>query len=208
MLASAAFAPTLALAAPTTIFFDDFAAEIGAAGAGLGSANFASTTNQSLANFTVTDGSLDLFTNTGFGLPCGSAGCLDLDGTTGNAARIETGTALSFVAGATYDITLTISGKNGGSAESLSFGLLGGPTDTFTSPVGAQAATTAVLSFTAAGSFADTLFIDHADGDNAGLLLDAVRVEESLPSTVPVPASLPLALAGLGLLAGIARRRG
>lgn len=195
--------PVLAQAATTTtIFFDDFATEVAAA------TTTVSITNYSpLANWNITDGAVDLFTDGGFALPCGSAGCLDMDGSISNAARLESKTAFSFTAGKTYTLTLAIAGKNGSAAESLTFGVLGAHSAPISSPAGTSGAGTYDLSFIALSDFAQVIFVDHAGGDSRGLLLDSVKLTETAPTpAVPLPAGLPLlaaALAGFGL----ARRR-
>ncbi len=195
-------APVAAPAATTTIFTEDFAEEVAGATGTVATLNFAG-----LDQFDIVDGAVDLFTNGGFGLPCGSAGCLDLDGTVGNAARLESKSALSFASGASYDFTLDISGKNGNGNESLTFGVIGGPSQVLSMPVNDNAARTVTLSFIGAGSVAK-IFIDHAGGDNFGILLDAVTITETTGAAViPLPAALPLMLAGLGGLAYVGRRR-
>lgn len=188
--------------ATTVIFFDDFAAEVANASGTVATTNFTG-----LVNWTITDGAVDLFTNGGFGLPCGSAGCLDLDGSTSNAVTMNTNSAFAFVAGSIYDIAINISGKNGSNAETLSFGLTGTTLSrTFTMPTGDTAARIETLSFTAASDFSASLFIDHFGGDNRGILLDSVTVSlDAAP--VPLPASLPLLAAAGGALALIRRRR-
>lgn len=200
LAAVAGLAPGLAAAAPVEIFYDDFAAEVAGAPGTVQTTNFSP-----LANWDIVDGTVDLFTHGGFGLPCGSTGCLDLDGSTGNAARLELKYETIFMAGVTYTLTLGLSGKNGGGLETLTFGTVGHAMTTYTSPAGAGSPVTLTTSFTYGATTADKLFLDHAGGDNYGLLLDFVRLEHDAPA-VPLPAGLPLLLAGLGGLAMLRRR--
>lgn len=205
MLAAAlVFAPAISQAAPMTLFFDDFAAEVANAPGTVASVNFSP-----LSMFDITEGAVDLFTNGGFGLPCGSEGCLDLDGTRLDAARLESKDMMSIVSGKSYELSLSLSGKNGGGDETVTWGLLGGPETSFNSPAGGQAATVEKLEFVAGSTFDAKIFIDHSGGDNFGLLLDAVEltVDMDLPNQVPVPASLPLLMGAGGLLMALRRRR-
>lgn len=199
-----AVSPAVASAATSTLFSDDFAAEVvGKPATGFQLTNFAP-----LAQWDIVDGAVDMFTNGGFGLPCGSAGCLDLDGTVGNAARLESKTTFSFLAGANYTMSLTISGKNGNGNESLTFGVIGGETKTLSMPAGDNAARTVDLDFLQIGSTSGKLFIDHSGGDNFGILLDAVSLTETTAmNAIPLPATLPLAIGGLAALGAIGARR-
>lgn len=197
--------PGLASAATTTLFDDDFAPEVAGAVGTVSTLNFTG-----LTNWTITDGAVDLFTNGGFGLPCGSAGCLDLDGSVTNAVAMQTNVAFSFVTGNTYDLALDLSGRNSSGAESLDFGILGGPSVNYSVAAGAPAAGIQTLSFTALSDFSGAIFLDHAGGDNFGLLLDRVTLTETTPNgiaPVPLPASSLLMVAGFGALALQRRRR-
>ena len=202
-----ALAPFSASAAAVTVFFDDFAAEV----VGKPTTGFSQINFSPLSQWDIVDGSVDLFTNLGFGLPCGSEGCLDLDGTTSNAARLESKSSFNFMSGVSYDLTLNISGKNGNGSESLTFGLVGGQTQVLSMPAGDNGARLETLSFIGGGSAAK-LFIDHDGGDNFGILLDSVTLSADMgpqPGVIPLPATLPLvvgALAALGVV-GARRRR-
>ncbi len=199
---AAAFVAVPAVAANALeLFFDDFD-EI--------------TTSQlnftGLDNFTVTDGSVDAFVNGGFGLLCPSLGCLDLDGSTLAAGRIESNTVFAFEGGKTYKLELNLSGNQRGAADDfLTFGITGfgssgfpsGATDPF-EPRG--------LTFSSGAAFSGRLFVENGGGDNYGAILDSVRlieVEEGNgdPGVVPLPATLPLVVGALGLF-GLVRRRG
>lgn len=193
--------PVAGEAATVTVFSEDFASEVAGKGLPVQQVNFTG-----LDQFDIIDGSVDLFTNGGFGLPCGSGGCLDLDGTSSSAARIESSSDLTFAAGLAYEITLGISGKNRNGSETLTFGVLGGASSVVSMPSGDNSARIETLAFTGTGISAP-IFIDHDGGDNFGILLDSVTVAETT-APVPLPASLPLLLAALGGAALLGRRRG
>ena len=203
LAAALAVSPAAVSAATTTLLFDDFAAEVAGKSGAVAISNFSP-----LTQWNIVDGTVDLFANGGSGLPCGSAGCLDLDGTANDAARIESKTTFSFVAGSTYEVTLAISGKNGNGNESLSYGIVGGPNSSVSMLSGDNAARTASFSFLPGASFSAALFIDHAGGDNFGILLDSVTLTETTTTgVVPLPATLPLVLGGFGLLGALRARR-
>jgi hypothetical protein len=203
--AALAMAPIAAAAATITRFYDDFAAEVAGLPTPVAINNFSP-----LANWTFIGGTVDLFTQGGFGrLPCGSEGCLDLDGNSQGAARIHTIQTISFVPGATYDLTLGIAGKNGNADERLVFGIFSGPFMELSMPSGDNAARTVSMApITPVFPFDAVLFIDMEGGDNQGILLDWVRLTETVPDgVVPLPATLPLALGGLAALSLVRMRR-
>jgi hypothetical protein len=192
-------------AVAATLFDDDFAADV----AGMPTTGFAQTNFSPLSQWDIKDGAVDLFTNGGFGLPCGSAGCLDLDGSVANAVRMETTSAISFVVGAVYEMTLIISGKNGNGGESLTYGIVGGQSGSLSMPSGDNVARTVSFSFAPGAAFSAKLFVDHAGGDNFGILLDRVTLTETTPTpgVVPLPATLPLAVGALVALGLVRARR-
>ncbi|ARE41881.1 hypothetical protein RGUI_3740 [Rhodovulum sp. P5] len=187
--------------AATTIFFEDFAEELASIAPANTAGNFTG-----LDSFTIVNGSVDLFGNGGYSLSCQSAGCLDLDGSTSDAARLES-TALSFVAGVTYTLEFTVSGNQRGRAnDTLEYGLTGllnGPL-TLT---GNDSFQTITRTFTMLADATASIYFDHAGGDNYGIILDSVTVTADTPA-VPLPASLPLLGAGLAGLVAMRRRKG
>jgi hypothetical protein len=194
-----------AAAAAAALFDDDFAAEV----VGKPATNYAQVNFSPLTQWDITDGAVDLFTDGGFGLPCGSAGCLDLDGSIGNAVRMVTKASFSFVAGDVYEMTLVISGKNGNGNESLNYGIIGGPGSTLSMPTGDNAGRTVSFSFMPGAGFSAKLYVDHTGGDYYGILLDRVTLTEetSQPGVVPLPATLPLAVGALAALGLVRARR-
>lgn len=212
LLCAAAFAISILFLAPTSsavaaVVFDDDFAEFGS------TPGFTSINQATLDNFSIVDGSVDAFTNTGFSLACPSTGCLDLDGTTGNAGRLES-VGVNLTSGLTYTLSLNLSGNQRNAAvETLTFGLLG------TGGVLASESLNVLsnsgffltsLDFTATATTVAQIFIDHDGGDNFGIILDRVTLTSNTVSTVPLPAALPLlalGLAGLGFSRLVAMKR-
>jgi hypothetical protein len=70
---------------------------------------------------------VDLFTDGGFGLPCPSAGCLDLDGSTGDAAHLRSIPVFTLQDGVTYQLTANVRGNaRGGASDLIVLGMSGG----------------------------------------------------------------------------------
>ena len=181
-------------ASATTIFSDNFDAD--AQGLSVG-----------LSQWAVTSGSIDVI-GPGFFDWCGAGqgNCLDMNGSTGAAGRIET-TILGLIVGKIYTLTFDF-GNNQNSqsssvAEVLSFGL--GATS-YVLNIFAQPTLTASGAYTfVAGSTVETLFFADTGttpGDNGGPLLDNVVL-----SAVPLPAGGLLLLGALGGIAALRRRK-
>jgi hypothetical protein len=189
----------LPASAATTLFSDNFNAET----LGL---------NATLSQWNIQRGSVDVIGNPGFfDIYPGNGRYLDLDGSTGAAGRIESMALFPLVVGETYRLSFSY-GRNPGlglTPESMRFGV----TDNFADPFSLllNQSIPTLLSFSrefTASAAGGRIFFDHAGGDNAGIVIDNVLLE-SLDRTavVPVPAALPLMLAGLAGLGFIARRR-
>ncbi|MBY0436556.1 MAG: VPLPA-CTERM sorting domain-containing protein [Burkholderiales bacterium] len=195
---AAAFATAcIALAGPAaaaTVFSDNFDADTLAL-------------NGSLSNWTVSSGTIDVIGTGSFNFYPGNGNFLDLDGTSNNAGRIETKLPLAFTIGQTYTLSFSF-GRNGGNAESMTYGVTGGNLSQVFSLL--QGGTVPFSAFSidfVASSASGNIFFDHAGGDNQGIVLDNVRLASVGTAVVPVPAALPLMLTGLIALGAIARRR-
>lgn len=170
--------------------------------------------NGSLSNWTIVRQSIDVI-----GLPyqlfCREGlNCVDLDGSTGRAGRIESQN-FTFLSGVTYSLTFWLSENQRG------FDFAGNP-DVVTVSLGSLASRTIALqnsigyvwqqytlTLVGDGSTGAIVF-DHAGGDNVGILLDAVDLDETRPlaaDEVPEPATSALIGAGLVLVASWRRGR-
>jgi hypothetical protein len=128
-----------------------------------------------------------------------------MDGSTGDAGRIDTVLNFNVVAGSSYTISFDY-GVNGGAAETLDFGL-GSNLFSLAIPAGGIASLTPYsVTFLALATETVSLFFEGQGNDNQGPVLDNVLLEQNV-SAVPVPAALPLLAAGLGALGFVARRR-
>lgn len=200
---TAAFAVSTALAsAPAhaaVVFSDNFDAD------GTTSAlNF-----NGLINWTVGNGSIDYIRNGDFGINC-NGGCLDMDGSTGDAGRITSRQVFTFDPGVNYFIDLTLSGNQRvGTSDLVNFGLVDANTGAlFGTATGSIAAGSPFAVYTgifngssAPGSW--RLYVEGVGGDNAGAILDNYVLRDSRAAVVPEPATLllaGLALAGMGAL--------
>jgi len=200
MLKTLALAATLGLAAATAssaavVLQDDF--NYGASDA-LNAANSVFG-----GNWVTTDGTVDYLAAGGSygGLCQGTGGCIDLDGSTGNAGVFST--TASFAVG-TYTLSVQLLGSGRGSAESVTI-TLGSWTTTL---AGILSGANAVHSFGFSTTTAGALSFANAGGDNIGAVLTGVTLEaaDALPPAVPLPAAGVLLLGALGGLAGLRRR--
>lgn len=166
------------------IFFDNFDGET-------------LTFNASLSNWTVSDGSVDVIGTGFFDLLPGNGNYVDLDGTSGNAAKI-TSNAFSFGVGQQYLLEFSLAGSQRGDTNTVqaSVGIMLGVVITLQSndPF-------AVYSYQFLGDGSSSAIVfDHLGGDNLGLLLDNVRL-----SAVPEPSSI--GFLGLTISTVFVRRR-
>ncbi|MGE3848700.1 MAG: PEP-CTERM sorting domain-containing protein [Gammaproteobacteria bacterium] len=190
-LAASLFTVNAAQAVP--LFSDSFDSEV------LG-------VNQSLDNWTVSDGTIDVVGTGFFDFYPGNGNYLDLDGSTGNAGIITTNAVFNLLPGL-YSLTFQLGGSARGDTNSVTVSLGSAFNEVFTlaSNDGLQNITRTFSLSSALGSA--SLSFNHAGGDNLGLLLDDVLLDFTRTTTaVPEPSSLAL-LAVAGVLAARRGRR-
>lgn len=181
----------------TVILQDNFDSEAGAAGN-------SSLNYNSFSNWTVSNGTVDVVSNGGWGISCagGSGKCVDLDGSTGDAG-VLTSSWLSLAAG-NYTFSFDISGNQRGYNSDSMIMTLGGFLNQSFSLASSDPWTTKTYNFTVSSATSDYIVFNHAGGDNVGIMLDNVSL--TMTSNVPEPSSM--ILFGLGVLGlGFARRK-
>ncbi|MEX1004529.1 MAG: hypothetical protein WD156_04085 [Acidimicrobiia bacterium] len=158
---------------PELLFFDDFSQD------GPPALNF-----NAFLNWNVTDGTVDLLAPgpNPYGIPpdLSTTNYVDLDGSTGNAGRLETKDTFLLEVGSTYRLTFALAGNNrNAAAETVTVQLVNGGvlfTNMYTRAENAGFSNETVV-IAGAGNAVKIVF-DHAGGDNIGLLLDFVRLEQ------------------------------
>lgn len=186
------------------------------------------------ANWTVTNGTVDLISHGGFGINCfGGAGkCVDLDGSTSDAGVMTSGT-FAFGAGDVVTLTFQARGNDrGGALDTLTAGFnflaatngisfAGGG---FGAGGGAFAGETSLsfsdtlaasdpyaaytMGFTAASAGSLSVFFSAAGGDSVGPILDNVSLDVRTPTgAIPEPSTWAMMLLGFGTLGAALRRR-
>ncbi|MFN3370122.1 MAG: PEPxxWA-CTERM sorting domain-containing protein [Sphingomonadaceae bacterium] len=225
-LVSALLAAAPLSASPLT-FFDGFEGET-AGGSILNYSGF--------ANWTVSDGTVDLIRSGEFGISCRTGNyCVDLDGSTGDAGILALTTPVSIAAGDVVDIVSWISGNQRGGASdevwitmwfSNPIPLTGfqflteigysAPFDTLSTPGASIQRFIAPgdgfnnygFRFTAGAATTMTLRFDNRGGDNIGVILDDVSISiNPRAGVVPEPATWAMLIAGFGLVGAAMRRR-
>ncbi|WP_448580504.1 PEPxxWA-CTERM sorting domain-containing protein [Thermaurantiacus sp.] len=228
LLPALVLASAIAMPASATTFFDGFEGET----AGPSILNYGA-----FANWTVTDGTVDLVRSGQFGITCRAGNyCVDLDGSSNNAGILALKNPIAIASGDLVDIVAWISGnqRNSGTDEVNITIVFSTPvtlsnfqflTDIGYGPPLNFAATPAVnlqrfiagtspftnygFRFIAGGSTTMTLQFANVGGDNIGAILDdvSIRVTPGGGGVIPEPGTWAMLIAGFGLVGAAARRR-
>ena len=160
--------------------------------------------NQSLDNWSVSDGAIDVVGDGFFDFSSGNGKYIDLDGSIGDAGKITTNTLFNFLAG-NYILTFQLGGSTRIDTNSVTVALGSFYSEVFTlaSNAGLQNITRSFSLGAAAGTGA--LSFENAGGDHLGLLLDDVSLDFNRPSSGPEPSTI--ALLSMGGLLAVARHR-
>lgn len=163
--------------------------------------------NASLSKWNITEGTVDVVGPTFFSITCAdsSTRCVDLDGSTSNGGRIETKDVFSLSPLNTYVLTYFLSGsqRSGTNSVTVSLGSVS-VSHTLESSAPMQQFSLSLSPFDAATS---RIVFDHAGGDNVGLILDNVQLEELSGDPIPEPSTMLLSSAALVALAWLRGRR-
>lgn len=192
MIAVVGFMLALAVAGTAhaaVLLSDSFNAENG----GNGALNYAA-----FANWTVSNGSVDLCGNGFCDMLPGNGLYVDMDGSTGNAGKLTSSATYSLTPGTTYTLSFDLAGNQRtatGDTVTVQVAMGSVFSEVFSLATFAPF-TTFSRSFTVASATVATLSFEGSGGDNVGMLLDDVV----FASAVPAPSTL--ALLGVALALG------
>ncbi|MCU0868446.1 MAG: PEP-CTERM sorting domain-containing protein [Burkholderiales bacterium] len=190
LVAALGLAPLVSHAA--VLFSDDFNAENGGA-ASLGYTGFAA--------WTISAGSVDLIGNGSFDFYPGNGLYVDLDGSTSDAGTMTTAAEFALLPG-TYQLSFLL-GNNGNGSNRFDVSVGGAFSEAFTKQGNTLESISRTFSVTSAT--VGRIVFAHAGGDNAGAIIDDVKLEAL--RVVPEPSTWAFAALGLGLAAAATRRR-
>jgi hypothetical protein len=173
-----------------TVFSDNFDGENG----GSPQLNYAS-----FAQWSVSDGTVDLIGNGSFDYYPGNGLYVDLDGTSADSG-ILTSIPITQIAGGIYTLTFDLGGSQ--SFDTNTVRVLFGLIDESITLASDDDLSTYSFSFMAIADGLASVSFENNGGDNHGLILDNVSVDASV-----VPEPVTLAALGLGALALIRRHR-
>ena len=175
--------------------------------------NSASALNfNSLLNWTVDRGTIDYIRSGGFGINCvgGAGGCLDMDGSTGDAGRITSKQSFTLTPNVNYFIDVTLSGnQRSGADDKVVIGIIDANGNEFDLSIGPLSPNAPFATF--GGTFVFQpgswkMYVEGVGGDNIGAILDNYVLRDDREVSVPEPATMLLFSLGL-LVAGAARSR-